>query len=263
MKIGQIQMDFIVAAGIFIAVFGLVVFMLTSYLSTLRIETQSLDLRADAFSLVSMTERNSSPIKLGLKTDIYRFYVVVDNSQSFRKNQTNPIGDLTDEIVNINFSDYGLNKDINSTIIYAENGSTVDYQITTPENISFSVNVQANSAKTYTVYFDDDSNFTSRSVSVSGTDNLTEKVMQIEKINAIQFRSLQALNATNYTTLKNRLGITNDFKLKLIDVSTVFEYGSNVPRSGDIVSLQRYVIYQNSTGGINNGRLTVQAFRGI
>lgn len=264
MKNGQIQMDFIIATGVFIGVFGLIVFMLTSYLSTIRIETQSLDLKSESFSLFSLTERNFSNTKLGLKTDIYRFYVIVNNSGSYWIDQSKTVADLTDEIVNINFSDYGLRKDINSTIIYAEDGTIVNYEITSADNISFLVSINTNTVKTYTIYFDDDSNFTSRSVSISGTNNLTEKVMQTEKINAIQFKSLQQLNSTDYVTLKNNLGVKNDFRIKLVDNSTnIFEYGANVPRSGDVVALQRYVIYQNSTGNINSGRIIVQTFKGV
>lgn len=258
---GAIQVDFVIAASLFIVIFAFVVISLTNYISTIRIQTNSLGIKAEAFSLLDLTERNFSPNKIGLGTQIFRFYVIINNSQTHMIDPLKPIGNLTDELVNINFSDYGINKDINSTVIYDENNSLVDYQITSIDNITFLISIQANSVKTYTIYFDDDSNFTSRSVVLSGTDNLTEKVIKPEKINAIQFKSLQVINATNYELTRNSTGVKNNFRIRLVDNTTFFSYGPEPPREGDVVSLQRYVLYQNSTCDINNGLIIVDVFK--
>ncbi len=256
-KLGSIQIDFLLAAGVFILLFAFVIMSLTNHLSATKIQTESMDIKSEAFSLLSITETN----KTGLSSEAYRFYVIVNNSQSYWIDQAKPVADLINETVNINFSYYGLKKDINSTLIKDEDGNNIDYQITSIDNISFAVNVSANKIKVYTIYFDDDSNFTSRSKIIAGTNNLTEKITQPQKLNLIRYRSFQILNSTNYSSFKNSTGMKNDFQIILIDNTIIFNYGLDTPRTGDVSALQRYVIYQNSTGDINNGIITVKVFK--
>ena len=92
---------------------------------------------------------------------------------------------------------------------------------------------------------------------------MTERPYPIEKISLLQFREIQKLNSSDYTRMKNSIDIENDFHIRIYDINknqTFLDYGDNPPERGDVVALQRYVIYQNSTADIENGRLTIQVW---
>lgn len=202
--------------------------------------------------------------KIGLKSKVYRFVIRVNNSFSFWYNQSASHGTLTNEIVSVNLANILKTYNINSVTVYDSSNNTVTYQ-QSGNNISFVVSsIAANATSWYTVYVDDDGIFANVSKTVTGTDNMSETVVPPEEIFVLDNLKLQNLNASNYTYVKNATGIEN-FRIRLYDTNTTSNYivfGDTVPRRGDVVALQRYFIYQNSTGGIRPGRLTIQTWSG-
>jgi len=72
---------------------------------------------------------SSYPARLGLKTDMYRFFVLVNNSQDYLKNQSGNLADLTNELVEINKTAFGLDFDENSILVLDEDGNSMSYNI--------------------------------------------------------------------------------------------------------------------------------------
>lgn len=269
---GLVQVDFIVAAALFIVVFGLIVQLVTNYFTTAESTAEINTLTGEALSLLGVADFGYTPDgwsssgdvdRLGLASRAYRLYIAVDNSKPFYLNQSQNATDLTNELVSFLYSDLGFaNIDTNSTEIY-ESGARVPYNIN-GNNITFRTDISANTAKTFTVYFDDDSNFTSRSAGIDGNNTITETVHFVQPISVLQYRKMQTLNASNYTAVRNSLGV-NDFSLLLEDtdtnpVSAFFFYGGEAPRSGNVIALPRHSIFQNSTAGIRNGKITVKTW---
>jgi hypothetical protein len=269
---GLVQIDFIIAAALFIIVFALVVQLINTFFTTAEGTAEINTLTSQATSLLSVADFSYVPSdwtgsgdvdRIGFFSRAYRFYIAVDNSQTFYLNQSQSVTDLTNELVSFLYSDIGFtNIDVNSTEIYLD-GSRVPYNIN-GYNITFRTDIAANTKKIFTVYFDDDSNFTSRSVTINGNNTITETVHFVQPIPVIQYRKLQTINASNYSAVRDSLGI-DDFNIVLQDidtnpVSTFFSYGGEVPRSGNVIAMQRNHVYQNSTAGIRNGRLIVKTW---
>ncbi|MBI2076721.1 MAG: LamG domain-containing protein [Candidatus Aenigmarchaeota archaeon] len=200
--------------------------------------------------------------RIGLRTDAYRFIVVVNNTSTYLRNTGANVSEIIGELVRINMSTFGFaNIDYNSVVIY-RNNTILPYQID-GSNITFNTTVSLNGSVQFTVYFDDDSVFPPQNSTIAGTDNLTEIIQPAEKIPVLQYSKLRHLNETNYTNIKNTAGIESSFSIKVYDIddnTTFMDFGGSVPRRGDIVALQRFALFQNSTAGIRNGRLTVQTW---
>ncbi len=203
---------------------------------------------------------------MGLRTDAFRFTVLVNNTKPNLVNTSENATalDLVNELVRFNLSTFGFTGvDYNSVTIYNETGNQILFQIN-GSNITFSVNVTANASRQLTVYFDDDSLFGEKSQNViTDVDNLTETFFPSEKIYVMQYEKLRQLNASNYTHVRNTADTESSFHIKLADAdtnATIIDYGGTVPARGNIVALQRYAIYQNSTAGVNNGRITIQVW---
>ena len=86
--------------------------------------------------------------RIGLSTKAYRFYIIVNNTQPYQRNQTAPIAGLT-EIVRFNYSDIAA-ADVPSTYIYDDYGSAVPYNIN-GNIITFNSSVNASQGRIYTV----------------------------------------------------------------------------------------------------------------
>lgn len=269
---GEGQIDYVIAIGIFIVVFGVTINYLTNYFRTVEDPIRITTLRSQALSLMNIADfgffpdnwtNETYPDRIGLQSDAYRFYILVNNTQSNLVNQSQSVVDLTNELVSFNYTYLGFSVvDYNSTAIYNETGSIVDYG-RSGDTISFAVNISANSQKWFTVYFDDDSNFTDRTKTISGSNNLTEKIFSTEKISLIQYKKIQRLQAANYAKIKNSTGTFFDFYLNITDVSrgvSIFAFGENIPNETNVISLQRYVIYQNSTADIVKGRMLTKVW---
>jgi hypothetical protein len=200
--------------------------------------------------------------RLGLATTGYRFEILLNNTKENLVNQSANASDLTSELVSFDYSDLGFSEvDVNSTVILDEDNNTVSYNIN-GDNITFVTSVNANQTKWFTVYFDIDSNFTSMSTSVSGSNNVTETLYPIEQVNILQYQSIMDLAAANYTIIKNTSDIENQFNITLDDTNgtNVLSFGNVTPSEGDIIALQRYVMYQNATGYPRQGKIIVRVW---
>lgn len=267
MKKGAIQIDFIIAIGIFIIIFALVIQTVTTFFKTSESTAETYALTAQANRLLSLADFGMTPgdwngtgipDRIGLATKAFRFYILVNNSKDFYRNQSMQQADISSELVSFNYTSMGFRIDTNSTVVY-DGGNQLPYSINS-DNISFAVPISAGETKTISVYFDDDSNFTSRSVIITGTDYLTETLLAVQPVWVMQYRKISVLNSSNYDALKEKTG---DFHLKLIDLSdssAFLDFGGVVPRTGNVVALQRYFLFQNSTAGIRNGKIVVQAW---
>ena len=259
---GAVQIDYIIAAGLFLMIFVVFITFATEYFSTTKESVRLMILRGEAIGLLGVAEQgyvpenwteDSYPSRIGLATTVYRFFILANNTGG---------GALTDELVQFNYTEIGFEGiDYNSTIVYDDN-NTVSYNISR-DMVTFKTDIEANEVKWFTVYFDDDSNFTDRSAVISGTDSLSEKIYPVEEISLLQYKKIQLLNASNYTKMKNSSDIENNFRIKIYDIGlnqTFLDYGGDLPAKGDVIALQRYVLYQNKTADIRNGRLTIRVW---
>lgn len=263
------QLDYVIAAGIFLTVFALMINYTTGYYSTAKDSISIMALKSEAMSMLGVADIgfvpanwSSGPDIIGLQSYAYRFLILVNNTQPYLRNQNQSVTNLTDELVAFNLSGLGFGGDYNSVTIYDENSTQLGYQIS-GSNITFKVNMDANTEKWFMIYLDDDSNFTSRSVAVSGNDIIRETLYPIERISLLQYRNIQKLGASSYSLVKNTADIESNFHLQLTDLGTsgtVLDYGADVPGSGNIIALQRYVVFQNETAGIRNGKLAIKVW---
>ncbi|GEM_PF-6344254 len=200
--------------------------------------------------------------KIGFRSRAYRFIVKVNNSKAVWYNQSANHSTLTNEIVSVNLNNMFSNYNINSTTVYNSDNNTVSYQIS-GTNISFVVaSLAQNATQWYMIYVDDDGIFANLSRSITGTDNMSETIIAPEEISVLDNQKIVAMNASSYNLTKNATGFTN-FRIRLYDLNSTSNYiqlGDAPPRRGDIVALQRYFLYQNSTGGVRPGRLTIQTW---
>jgi len=199
------------------------------------------------------------PSKLGLGSTAYRFKILVNNT----------IADFSNENITVNFTEIGYdNIDFNSVVVY--NGTELGNDMI-PCNISgsiltFNTSIDNQTSKWFTVYFDDNSNFTQPvcNSTIGGTNNLTtdnnnETFYPVYKVPVLQWRKIDALNRSIYEIMKETTDIKYDFHITLKDSSNnnFLDYGETIPRRGDVYALQRHVLYQNSSAGVNKGKMIV------
>lgn len=255
---GIIQIDYIIAAGIFLAVFAFLIHYTTDYYSTTKGIAEIATLRSKAFSLLGMADMDYPDLdreRIGLHSYAYRLFILLNNTEG--NLISGNVTDLSDEVVEFNLSSIFSGADYNSTAIYY-NENPVPYS-RSGDIITFKTDISANQSKFFTIYFDDNSNFTDRSVAISGSNRVGEQIYPVERISLLQYRNLEKLENSNYTAIKNNLG---NLHISIYDLAgnLFFSFGDSVPRKGNIVALQRYILYQNSTAGVNNGKLVVRVW---
>ncbi len=257
---GASSIDFVVGIGIFLLIFAISIQFATDYITTSQAKSDGIRLRSEAISIIDLAERshvfNGSQIqRIGLATTVSRIQIKLNNTTPFLKN-----GSVTahDELVILNFTKVGISGDFNSTAVYNESGNEVSYQINGDE-IRFKSFIGSNAASVFTIWFDDDSNFTSKSTAVSAEDNLSETILSVEKVRLVQYRNIIRLDSVPYDSVRNTTEFKNNFRIAITDLAnqTFFEYGANLPGAADIVAIQKPVIFQNSTAGIKSGWLRV------
>jgi len=270
---GIIQIDYVVAITLFIVLFAFTISFIINYLSSTTDIVKIANLRSDAISLLKIADQDfvpknwtsnfiNYPSRLGLAEKMYRIEILVNNTKQNLNDPTQDAVDLSSELITFNYTEYGLHGNFNSTIIYDENNNTIPYQ-RNGDLISFVTSINANESKLFILYFDPSGNFTDFSQSVTGSDNVNETVLQIKQLNIISFRNIQSLNNSNYTKMKESIGLENDFYVKIYDTesnTTFSTFGGVVPDEGTVVALQRYVLYQNRTAGIRRARLIVNVW---
>lgn len=156
------QADYVIAVGIFILAFSFVINIITDYFSVMQESTDIASLRSKALNILENifeppypVDWSDVPEKIGLGTKAYRFKIVLNN--------TGP--NITNYRVEINYTQLGiLNIDYNSTYVYSN--EEIKYNISS-DLLIFETNLTSNQIKTFFVYYDDDSNFTDRSVALT------------------------------------------------------------------------------------------------
>jgi hypothetical protein len=109
----------------------------------------------------------------------------------------------------------------------------------------------------YTIWFDDNSNFTDRSTTISGNDNISQIVWGAEPVWIVQQKALQNLSAAVYNETKEY----HDFKIRILDgSSTIFEYGQIPPTSETITTASKPVFYQKPNADIGLGELRIEVW---
>jgi hypothetical protein len=250
---GSIHIDYLIAAGIFFLIFVFTINFLTDYLATTKETSSIAELRSRALGLLGMADRSFS--EPGLQSDAYRFYILLNNTADNLINQSSAV-DLTDELVEFDLSLLG-SFDVNSIAIHY-NGICLPYN-RSGSVVRFATAIAANQSKWFAVYLDDDSNFTDNSVPISYSNNVSERIYPLERVSLLQYRKIEELGNSDYSIISANVG---EFYLTIYDSSgnKFFGYGGYVPRKGDVIALERYVIYQNSTAGIESGRMVIQTW---
>ena len=244
-----VQVDYIFAATLFIITFALLISYTTDYYTASSELTDTMLLRSKAVNLLSIADcEYEYPC---LETSAFRIFIRVNNTQAYLINQSHAVEDLTDELIILDFDKIYPNSDLNSVVIYYDD-QAVDYQ-KSGQIITFKTDIDAYETKLFTLYFDDDSNFADRSTTVSGNNNLTERIYPLERFHVLQHDKIQQLLNSGYD-------IGNEYHIRIVnETDHIFvDYGDEPPKRGNVVALQRHVAYQNSLAGIEFGKLIVQ-----
>ena len=125
--------------------------------------------------------------------------------------------------------------------------------------------MSVNETQIFTVHFSEGSVFPPRSRAlIAGNNNtINETVLYLERMPLLQYNKLVHLNQSNYTKVKDSSDIENDFNLLLEDADTnvtLVQFGKDVPKRGNVVALRRFALFQNATGAVRNGRLTIRVW---
>jgi hypothetical protein len=125
---GAGQIDYIIAIGIFIILLGVTITYLTNYFTIVEDPIRVITLRSEANSLLDIADRGFFPEnwtneiypdRIGLQSDAYRFFILVNNTQTNLINQSQAVADIVDELVSFNYTYLGFSGiDYNSTAIY-------------------------------------------------------------------------------------------------------------------------------------------------
>lgn len=269
MKKGLIQIDYVIAIGMFILVLAFIINFLTDYVKTSEETLNLLGLRSETYSLLDTlvsyeTDWNHSdvstyPEALGLNTQAYRLFVKVTNTDQYTRSGGEPTN-LVNELVSVNITGF----DENSIVVYDESENIVTHDIQDNE-ILFNVNITTGKTKWFEITYDDNSNdeyynFTDHSGTVeTNLDNITETKYPIQIIDVIQYKKIQSLNNSDISQISQNIDI-DEFAIKIFDTSNN-EYlnvsTEDIPTSANVIALQRAIVYQNSTAGLEKGKLRV------
>lgn len=264
---GATQVDYVIALGIFIMAFGLIVTLTTDYYTNVTEISKIVVLRSGAIDMMDSLGREPLPLQwttgpdvLGLGGSAYSFYILVNNTSPHYNNTGVTAQNLSGELVSFNYSQLSI--DVNSTVIYNETGHIVPYNMS-GNIITFNVSVNAGEVKWFTVYYDDTSNFTARNISIQGANNLTEKIYPAREIAVIEYREIQKLQNAAYTSVKSSIGMKDEFSVEVFNTvtnETFMAFGGTAPTRGNVISLERPVVFQNSTAAIIRGKIIVKVW---
>ncbi len=215
------QIDFAIAVGIFLGVFAFSILFTTDRISGIKDQIESLDQYLTGEKILSSLFIDSG--NLSLVSKAYRFYVIINNTQPYLKNQSAAVSDLENELVIVNFSSLGYpDIDFNSVRVYNSSGSAIKCEIDPERKIlKFLVNISAFESKEFKVWFDDDSNFTLPfcNFSISGSDNLTEIIYPPETFKVIPFSAIEGFSVYDPGHLVAFYTFDEPFGEKFIDRS--------------------------------------------
>ena len=248
----MVQIDYVLAAAIFLSAFVGTTIFVTDYASNLSAETEIASMRAYAISLLDLSDRQAFGTKIseqGIGTRAWRTYVSV----------TSP-GEDSNEVTKFRFLDVGFpaaTTDYNSVAVYSSPGygnsipfSRFADEVSWASPVSSGTNI-------FMVWFDDDSSFPDRSTGISGSDNLTQTVWRPEQVWVVQHNALQSLSAVSYSSAKEAY----NFRIRLIEGNTTaFSFGQVPTPSQNIIVASKPVLYQRSNADIGLAQMVVEVW---
>ncbi|MFC2143243.1 hypothetical protein ACFLQN_02485 [Candidatus Aenigmatarchaeota archaeon] len=249
---GVSQIDFVLSVGVFLVAVIIVLGFMTDYVIPIQ-ETSDVEvMRSKAIDLLNLIEKENS--ELSLFTTMYKFNIKVENSNEYLINASHTVGNLNNETVKFNFTLFNLRHGVDpNSVSILDNESNPVPHARNDMLISFLTDIGIYKIKYFTVYFDDDSNFTSTGEEIEGINAINEIVYPIEERKIIQYRKILKMVDYDYQELKNMLG--TEFKIELQSYTNFFEIGGTAPERGDISVIERSVIIQGSDRQIEEGKL--------
>lgn len=255
MRKGFSQIDYIVAIGMFLIVFGFIVMYFTNYLTPIGDVVSISSLRSRSTSIMDSLYSEGS---LSLTGESYTFKIEVTNSEEYHLNQSKPITDLTSEIVRFNFTAINYpHLNYYSTAIYDENNTFVPYYVSGDE-VMFKTDIQQHETKTFTVYVSDDPYFSPAQNYIAGYNALTQAITPLEETDMIQYGRFRNISLKSYNILSRQIG--GDFNIRIVTNETTEEYGASVPKRSDVVALEKSVLCQTRNRTVTYGEIIVSAW---
>ncbi|MFH1630879.1 MAG: hypothetical protein ABIA21_01490 [Candidatus Aenigmatarchaeota archaeon] len=254
-------LDYVIAVVIFIIGVTAMFQIVSGYADRAMSDADLVTIRSNSeylYNIVNSHESSETGVDdLWLLGDSYQFEVVANNTQSFYRIHGSPLVDLSDEIVSFDMSSVGSFDENSVSIFDSDNGEELFYSRS--GNIYyFSTDIPSGSSKVFLVFFDRTSDFSSRSASISGADNITEKMYYPKSIDVLQYDRMQHVALINYSDIRGDLRF--NISISYLDGVVFWSYGESLARNKNVVSLERLVIFQDSDGSVVRGRLNVNAW---
>lgn len=242
------QIDYIIAAGIFLAAFLFITAFISSYSSSSLESLQTAGLRAKALAILGSVERPEGGVKIteiGLGTDAFAFQIKVENP-----------GSAKNESSSFRLSEVGYSNADRNSVAIRDGDTQLPYTLS-GDVYTFNAEIPPG-GKTLTVWFDDDSGFAPKSSAIPILEDLLpHRLLQVESARIVQFRHLQSLSDRPYETLREDF----DFRLRLVSAGGLeyFRYGSTPPPS-NVIALQRPVVFQTSGADYVKGYMIAEVW---
>jgi hypothetical protein len=187
----------------------------------------------------------------------YSFEIFVNNSQPFYKNGS--VSNLDNEMVIFDIGSMGFSPGAGSVSIKDENFDEVPYGVSGSQ-IYFLTNLSTFDEKKYVVYFDGMNSFSNDYSISSGSDNLTETKSFPRRVDVVHYNAMQNISSMNYSSARQIVGF--DFRITVAGAngSSFWSYGEILPRNVNVGAWDVPVLFQDSTGRINKGRLVINAW---
>ncbi|GEM_PF-3138796 len=243
------QIDYVIAAGVFLGAFLFLTAFVSNYSNTSFSAILTTNLRESALAMLDGIGRDAGGNKItdfGLGTDAFTFQVRI----------TNPGSSTGNDSTSFKLSDVGY-PDADENSVSVQDGDTVIPHALAGGNFRFNTDVPP-SDKTVSVWFDDDSNFPTKSSTVPNiADAFNSTLLQVERIRVVSYARLQALNATPYSSVREDF----NFRISLVDRNGIdyYSYGE-IPPEGNVIALQRPAVFQTQGAVYVKGYLIAQVW---
>jgi hypothetical protein len=226
------QIDFAIAAGLFLTFIAALMVYLTNYISNYFNLSTISDLRTVAFSFfnalfgskglpANWESYSYTPVKIGLVGDLYRIpLIITETNGTARTNYTIN--------VSIVFDSGCLNKTWNTTVrIYDENNTEVPNQLfnqafcsdyfVKQADVVFNLTVAASASREYFVYFSPQESILPPSYSFTFPTalNYTATIYPEEKLAAVSVDKLKGLRDLSYEEVVRTLGTWYKFYVEV------------------------------------------------
>jgi hypothetical protein len=217
------QIDFVIAAGLFLTFIAALMFYLINYTSSYFNLSIISDLRTVAFGFFNTLfgskgvpagweSYSYTPVKVGLITDLYRMPIVITETNGTER---------TNYTINVSmvFDSGCLNKTWNTTVrVYDENNTEMPNQLfdqafcseyfVNQANIVFNLTIAASASKKYFVYFSPQRQILPANYSFTfpTAENYTVTRYPEEKLTTVSVDKLKTLRNLSYEEVVRTLG---------------------------------------------------------